>query len=161
MSGWEPAYGRCSLPNMTNARELWLVVADAAHARLLHGTATAHQRVHLEEIAGLRSTFTAGEHHRPAMLSGPGRTAATGHEKEERIAHFARELAKWLQHEMPGRGIAECVVSAPAHFLGALRKELPKNLARQVREHEGELATLTVPQLAAHPVVAGRLGEQA
>jgi protein required for attachment to host cells len=146
---------------MTNARELWLLVADVAHARLLHGTLTAHQRVHLEEIGGLRSTFTAGEHHRPAMLSGPGRTGGTGHEKEERTAHFARELAKWLQHEIPGRGIAECLVAAPSHFLGALRKELPKNLTRQIREHEGELANLPVPQLAAHAVVTGRLGAQA
>jgi len=138
---------------MANAKELWLLVADTAHARLLHGVVTEHQRVHLEEVAGLKSTFTAGEHHRP----GAGQSASPGHEKEERGAHFARELAKWLAHEIPGRGIAECLVSSPTHFLGALRKELPKTLARNIQEHDGELANLPVGKLASHPVVTSRL----
>jgi protein required for attachment to host cells len=142
---------------MPNAKELWMLVADTAHARLLHGVVTEHQRVHLEEVAGLKSTFAAGEHHRPSMLSG-GRSGTPGHEREEKVAHFARELAKWLAHEIPGRGIGECLVAAPAHVLGALRKELPKTLAKNIQEHEAELAMLSAGQLATHQVVTSRLG---
>lgn len=140
---------------MPKTKEQWLLVADAVHARLLRGAITEHQRLHLDEIAALQTTFTAGEHHRPSMLSGAGHTAGLGHEQEERTAHFAREVAKWLAHELPARGVAECLAIAPSHFLGALRKELPKPLAKSIQEHAGELANLSAGQLAAHPAVAG------
>ena len=142
---------------MGNNKELWLVVADSESARLLHGTATQHDHVHLDEMGKLATTFAAGEHQRPTRLSEPGRSGPTGHESELKTAHFAREVAQWLEKELKKRGIAKCTLCAPARFLGAFRPVAGKGLAGQVIEHDAELAKLSLPDLARHPRITSLL----
>ena len=138
---------------MRNTKELWLIVMDSEIARLLRGTATKHDHVHLDEVGNLATTFDAGEHHRPSRLSEPGRSGPVGHEHELKTAHFAQQVAQWLEKELPARGIARCALFAPSHLLGALRKSWGKGVADKVTEHAGELARLSRNDLSKHPKV--------
>lgn len=137
--------------------EAWLVVADSEHARLMHVTRTAHDRVHLDEVTKLSTTFQAGEHHRPTRLSQAGRSGPVGHEHELKTGHFAREVATWLEKELVSRRIAKCTVFAPTHFLGALHPALGKAVAGKVQEEAGELAQFTMADLSRHPRIAALL----
>ncbi|HLQ38502.1 MAG TPA: host attachment protein [Planctomycetota bacterium] len=142
---------------MPKAKELWFLVADSEHARLLHGTFTSRGSHHVDELSRIATTYQASEHQRPTRMSRPGRAGGPGHEHEEKVAHFARDVAAWLGKEIDARKVTECTVFAPSHFLGALRKEVPKALAAKLHEQEGEIVKLTPAELAAHPRIAGLL----
>jgi protein required for attachment to host cells len=142
---------------MVQTRDAWFVVADQERARLLRATAVRHGHRHVEEIDRLGSTFRPGEHHRPSRLGQPGHMASTGHEAEERLAHFARELAGWLRTTVAARSMTACPLFAPSHVLGALRRELSQPVAALVREQAVELAGLSAEQLAEHPRIAALL----
>lgn len=113
--------------------------------------------VDLDEVDKLVTTFTPGEHQRPTRLSAPGRSGPTGHDHEQKIAHFARELRPWLEKEIKARSITKCALFAPAHFLGAMRKSAGKGLAGNLTEHEGELAQMSLNDLSKHARVVGLL----
>ncbi len=149
-------------PNHSPHRiETWILVADAKRARLLRGGLTPQARPHLEEAAALETSWVERDHGRPTMLAGgrgPRPVASLGHENEEGLRHFARELAGWLERQLAAHRVDDCAVFAPARFLGALRKEVPARLHHLLSEHAGELTHLTPGELARHPAVAGRLG---
>jgi protein required for attachment to host cells len=149
-------------PNDGSERaETWILVADAKRARLLRGALTPQARVHLEEAATLETSWIEHDRGRPAILAGgkgPRPVASIGHEDEEGLRHFARELAAWLERQLAAHHVEDCVVFAPARFLGALRKQVPPRLHASLSEHAGELTHLTPGELARHPAVAGRLG---
>ncbi len=138
----------------------WFVLADSEKARLLQGTLTGHGRPHLDECSTLQTSFAPGQHQRPSALTGKGHPAhaSLGHEHEEKLSHFARELSSWLQKELDARKIERCQLYAPARFLGALRKALPKSLQAKVVENDAEIANLTLAQLNGHPAITGHLG---
>lgn len=138
----------------------WILVADTKKARLLRGALTPQARPHLEEAASLETTWVEHERGRPTILAGknPSGVASRGHEDEEEIRHFARELAEWLEHQLAAHRVDECAIFAPARFLGAFRKELPARLQGSLTEQTAELTGLTPGELARHPAIAGRLG---
>jgi protein required for attachment to host cells len=136
---------------MSKTKDLWVLVADSQCARLLHGTATQHGHVHLDEVGKVATTFTAGEHHRPVRSSQPGRSAPLPQHGEFENAHFAREVVPWLEKELEGRGISKCAVFAPSHLLGAIRKSVSAGTAGKLTEHDGELAQMSTGALAKHP----------
>jgi protein required for attachment to host cells len=137
----------------------WILVADSKRARLLRGERTPQSRPHLEEAASLESSWVDHDRGRPNVLASksPRPLASRGHEEEEEIRHFARELAAWLERQLAAHQIAECTVFAPARFLGALRKEIPSRVHGSLTEHSGELTHLSAGELARHPAIAGRL----
>jgi protein required for attachment to host cells len=138
----------------------WILVADSKRARLLRGGLTPQARPHLEEVASLESTWVEHNRGRPSILAGksPRPLASRGHEEEEEIRHFARELAVWLERRLAAHQIGGCAVFAPARFLGALRKEIPSRVHGTLTEHAGELTHLSAGELARHPAIVGRLG---
>lgn len=138
---------------MNNDKELWLIVADSEGARLLQGRPMQHEHLHLDEVSKLATTFVGGEHQRPARLSQHGRSGPTPSEQETKLAHFAREVSPWIDKELSARGIVRCALFAPAHLLGALRKERTKGASDRLTEHEGELAQMPLADLARHPRV--------
>jgi len=138
---------------MVTSRELWLVVADSDTARLLHGTATRHDHVHLDEVAKLQTTAVASERQRPTRLSQPGRSGPVEQDHEFEVAHFAKQIATWIGQELPARGVSRCALFAPTHLIGALRKSLPAVVAGKLTEHAGELAQLSLDELSRHPKV--------
>ncbi len=138
---------------MNHDKELWLIVADSEGARLLQGRPTQHAHLHLEEVSKLATTFVGAEHRRPARLSQPGRSGPTPSELESKVAHFAREVSPWIEQELSARGIGRCALFAPSHLLGALRKQRTKGAGDRLTEHEGELAQMSLADLARHPRV--------
>lgn len=142
---------------MPIAKQVWFVVADSERARLLHGTPTQYGRVHVEEVDHLATTFAAGEHQRPTRLGQPGRMAPEGHEHEEKLAHFARELAPWLERLVLAHTLTSCPVFAPSHMLGALRRETSKALTAKLQEHVCEIAGQSTARLAEHPKITALL----
>ena len=109
---------------MSIAKEVWFVVADSEHARLLRARPVQHGRLHVDEVDKLATTFAAGEHQRPTRLGQPGHMAPTRNEHDEKLAHFARELTRWLERLVAAHTLTRCPVFAPSHMLGALRKTL-------------------------------------
>lgn len=145
---------------MSKVSEAWVLVADSEQARLLRATSTQHERVHLDEVAKLATTFQAGEHHRPTRMGHPGHGSDIGHEPERKQTHFAHQIAAWIAPELITRSIAHCNLFAPSHMLGALRSELPKPVAAKLQEHTAELAQLSPGELAQHPAIAKLLANQ-
>jgi protein required for attachment to host cells len=141
----------------SKAGEAWFVVADSEQARLLRLTPTMHGRLHVEQVDQLANTFLPGEHHRPTRLGQPGTAPAPSREHEEKLAHFARALATWLQKLVSNHALAACPLFAPPRMLGAMRKAAPKTLAAKLREQEGEFAGLSAAQLAEHPKIKALL----
>lgn len=142
---------------MKTNRELWVVVADNDRARLLHGTATRHDHVHLDEIAGLRTTAVASERQRPTRLSQPGRSGPIEQDHGLEAEHFAKQIATWIEKELPAREIAHCALFAPTHLLGALRNKLGAAVAGKVSEQPGELAQMSINDLSRHPKIVALL----
>lgn len=145
-------------PACMTVRPQWFVVIDSQKARLLRGSRTTKGSPHLEEMAALSTTFAAGEHQRPDRLGAPGRSAGFANERDEAVAHFARQVAPWLTAELARHSVGSCALFAPAHTLGALRKELPGSLTGKLAEHAVELAGLPIAQLAEHPRIVALLG---
>ena len=56
-------------------------------------------------------------------------------------------------HTLSARGIGRCALFAPSHLLGALRKQRTKGAGDRLTEHEGELAQMSLADLARHPRV--------
>lgn len=135
----------------------WIVVVDSQKARLLRAARTQKGSPHLEEMAALQNSFVAGEHHRPDRQGAPGRGGSVGHEHDEKIAHFAREVTPWLHKEFAAHAVAQCALFAPGRTLGALRKVIDKQLAAKLAEHDVELAGLPLAQLGAHPRILALL----
>lgn len=144
---WSPSIAG----DMPQSSYRWFVVIDSQKVRLMRGSRTSQGSAHLEEMGHLGSTFAEGQRHRPDRLGAPGHSAGFGHEQEERMSHFAREVAPWLQKQLKGHEVQSCALYASAHILGALRKVMPAPLAAMLVEHDVELAGLPEAQLMAHP----------
>lgn len=145
---------------MVNMKELWFVAADNHGARLLHGATTRAGSLHITEVAALDTTFVPGERQRPTRLGRPGSGAAdVGHEKEEELAHVARALGPWLQQELALRTITRCALFAPSHLLGALHKQIPKQLAALLPAQPVDLTGMSPGQLAGHPRIVELLAD--
>jgi len=136
---------------MKSGREFWVVVADSDRARLLHGTSTRHDHVHLDEVTELRTTAVASERQRPTRMSQPGRSGPFEQGNELEVAHFARQIGSWVDKELSARAIARCTLFAPTHLIGALRKTLSAAVAEKLTEQPGELAQMSLDELSRHP----------
>ena len=144
---------------MQIAKDVWFVVADSERARLLRARPAKHGHLHVEEVDKLATTFAAGEHQRPTRLGQPGHMAPSGHEHEEKLAHFARELTRWLERLVAAHTLTRCPVFAPSHMLGAMRREASPALAAKLQEHACEIAGQSTARLAEHPKVTALLAD--
>lgn len=126
-----------------------VVVADARRARRLVLTRTPRGTLHVEERARLDEHWDEKQHHRPYMLSAHGRNmASAGHERDERLQRFGRDLAAWLERAPATDG--RLPVLLPAPMLGALRKAARASLMRRLELRERDLGCLNLTELAAH-----------
>lgn len=147
------------MKNASKPKNKWIVVADSQKARLLVGRLTEHGRPHLEEKGSLETNYLPSERERSSSQQGGihhGHVDSS-HEGEERVSHFARQLSGWLQGQLQQNQIQDCLVFAPARFLGALRKELPSALQQRVAERHGEMTKMGIGDLAQHPGIAAEL----
>jgi protein required for attachment to host cells len=142
--------------------DLWVVVVDSSGGRLLHGAVSAQHRVRFEETSTIQNQHLPHEHGRPTMRrnSTLGHTLqAPGHEDEEMLMRFARDVTSWLQTSFDAARHGRVTVLAPARLVGALRKELPVALASHVATEVADLASVATTQLGDHPLIQ-RLASQ-
>jgi protein required for attachment to host cells len=143
-----------------NDKEKWIFVVDGGRGRLLRGSSVPPGRPHLEEDDAIENTWEKHEHGRPSARAGrDGHSyASQGHENEELLHRFARDVALWLERKSRQHKIENVVLFAPPRFLGALRQACSPALAARITEHEGDLGYMSAGDLARHRAIARLLG---
>lgn len=102
------------------------------------------------------------EHGRPSSLGrGPAANAAQhfagrGHEAEEEMRRFARDVSTWIASVLSAQSASASHVFAASRFLSPLRDALGTNTER-VSLHEGEFTRLRPGALAEEPAVVEAL----
>jgi hypothetical protein len=142
--------------------EFWLLTADRRRARLLSCTRTPHGRLHVETRATLNEVWSEFQHGRPSPRTGKfGHTyASQGHEEDERIHRFAKQVADWLAREMDGRRIPFLHAFPARRFLGQLRRVLPERLQERLVDYPLNLCHLLPAELAKHEAVIEACAER-
>ena len=140
----------------------WIFVVDNGRGRLLYGLPVPPERFRLEEDGEIVNGWEEHEHGRPSPRAGKSghSYASRGHEDEERMNRFARDVADWLEERTRELDIDRLSLFAPPRFLGALRRTCSSRLAAKVTEHEGDLGYMTCGELARHPAIARLLINQ-
>ncbi len=151
-----------------NEPKCWFVTADNRAAKLFRCRRTPGGQLNILQDDILENTHEdEHEHHRPSLLGGSERrgsvgssaaaaaphTVSRGHDAEEETERFAREIKTWIGHACRDKSLDSLVVFAAPRLLGHLRGQLDAH----TQLHEGELATLSTQQLAAHPAVRSAL----
>jgi protein required for attachment to host cells len=124
---------------MEKQRNLWIVVADGEHARIVtpreDGVLQTHQRID-STSAHLRSSDLGadrpGRVHESASVARHGvepRTDPHAAAKER----FARDLGRWLLNASREGEFDELLLVAPSHILADLREGLDKPAADKLR----------------------------
>jgi protein required for attachment to host cells len=118
----------------------WLVAADDSRARVLQVT---DRERHLTEIQDLvnpagraqdRELQTDAEPRFNGTRGGPPSDAERQGAVEHSVRVFAREVGRYLDKARIAQRFDRLVLVAPPKFLGALRKELHKEVEKLVAE---------------------------
>ncbi len=116
---------------------VWVVVADAARARIFTADTTLEEFEMVETLHHPDSrkkeselvSDTHAPHARRGARSGP---AQHGSHHEHELEVFAKEVAQHLEGAHAAGTYGSLVLVSPARFLGVLRQELPKGAASAV-----------------------------
>jgi protein required for attachment to host cells len=118
----------------------WIVAADESRARVLQVTGPQQ---HLSEIEDLvnpagraqdRELETDAEPRFNGTRGGPPSDAERQGAVEHSVRVFARDLGRYLDKARIAQRFDRLVLVAPPKFLGALRKELHKEVERLVAD---------------------------
>ncbi len=136
-----------------------IATTDSRTASLYAGSLDSRGRLHLVHVGTFRSRWEDfHQSHRPDELGrGPSanavqRPASLGHEPEELVRRFAREVSEWLHQAKDAAPDEPLAVFAAPRFLGHLRDALGP-LNDGIALYRGEFTTLRTNELAAHPTV--------
>lgn len=136
--------------------DTWILIADAARARLYATRGRTQPWVLVRELAHPRSAAKVSE----IVSDKPGRwqhsvggsrsaTDPRTPPKEVEAEHFARELAQALREGYTRNAFARLILVAPPHFLGLLRQCLGNGvrdaLAASVDRNWTDLAVQELP----------------
>ena len=136
----------------------WIVVADAARARIIEQSARneplrvieerhhAASRLQSREIAsdGKGRSFDSGGQGRHAM------EPSTDPQRHEKTV-FAKELAQVLNQAGKGNRFDRLLIACPAQMLGELRRDLDKAAAAKVAaEYPKDLSAIALRDLPGH-----------
>lgn len=141
-------------------KQKWIFVVDSGRGRLLRGSSVPPGRPHLEEDESIENTWEEHEHGRPSPRVGKAghSYASRGHEDEEMMHRFAKDVAAWLERKAKQNNIQNLSLFAPPRFLGALRQAYSPHLSARITEHEGDLGYMSAGDLARHRVISRLLG---
>lgn len=145
---------------MAGRRRAWVFLADAAHGRLLRCGTVPGERCHVEEIDRIDCTWEGHQHERPTPRIGKSghSYASAGHDVDEDLDRFARQVARWLELRMADLGIDRMVTLTPPRFLGAFRKVRSEQLASRLQDRQGDLIGLAASELSNHPSIRELVG---
>jgi protein required for attachment to host cells len=142
----------------------WIIAADESRARVLQVTG---QQERLEQIDDLQNPAGRAQDrelqtdaeprfngHGGVGKAGSGRTGGPASDREAQgavehsVRTFAKEVGRYLDKARQERRYDELVLVAPPKFLGALRKELGKEVEKLVTEElPKDLAWFNAPEL--------------
>jgi protein required for attachment to host cells len=142
----------------------WVLVSDAARARVLVERGTSGGLVELEEYAcpGSREHVKDQVCDRAGLKPPGGKGARAGmvpvlDPKEVEARKFGRQLAEVLKQRLNGHAFKDLVLAAPPHFLGILRGSLDEAVARcVVASLDKDFTRLTPRELEARLMVRTR-----
>lgn len=148
---------------MISKRTHWVFVVNANCGRLLYCNFDPLGHYYVEEVERIENTWEGHERGRPSPLSGKSSHAfaSHGHDEEETLHRFAREVADWLKPQLSLHGIGHLVLFAPPRFLGAIRKCRTGRLSDDVDVRQGDLAVLNEQELSDHPAIQQVVGHVA
>ena len=117
----------------------WILVADAAHARIfnaetatsaftelessIHPEAQQHEQKLTSDLPGRQAGGATGSHHAVGSETDP---------KEYEAVKFAKDLCKHLEAAHNAQKFRQLIVVAAPAFLGRLRAEMSKNISKVV-----------------------------
>ena len=143
---------------------VWVLVADAARARVYHYAPADNSIVEIDHMARTNELPASGD----ILADRPGRTFesanATRHAMEptsdphrELKRQFANVIADALAHDQQAGAFGQLMIFAPPSFLGDLRNAMPDKLRQAVRaEVDKDLTKLPVIELPARIAEAFR-----
>ena len=135
-----------------NHPKKWIFIVDNRRGRLLSTSLAPPGRHHLEVVEAIENKWEEHQHGRPSPRAGKqGNT--WGHEDEEMMHRFARDVTAWLEGKAERLGIDGLTIFAPPRFLGVLRQSYSPQLAARVTEREGELGYMSPGDLARHRTI--------
>ena len=110
------------------ATTTWIIAADSSRARVLQVADREHK---LLEVADLQ---TDSEPRFNGRTGGPGSDRETAGAVEHTVEVFAREIGQYLEKARNQHRFDRLHLVAPPKFLGALRKELGKEVEKLVAQ---------------------------
>jgi len=145
---------------VTNDDSIWVGILDQRKGRILRIRPVPEGRYHCEEHGSIETSWEEHEHGRPSPRTGKGGNtyASQGHEQEEMMRRFAREVAEWLSQSVQHLNIDVLNVFSPARFLGELRQTCTARLARRVELREADLGYLNDGDLVRHRAIMNLVG---
>ncbi|MCP3905870.1 MAG: host attachment protein [Planctomycetes bacterium] len=146
--------------NQDQDDSIWVGILDQRKGRIVRIRPVPEGRYRCEEHGSIESPWEEHEHGRPSSRSGKmGHSyASQGHEHEEMMRRFAREVAEWLNQSVQHLNIDVLNVFSPARFLGELRQTCPARLARRLEMREGDLTFLNDGDLVHHGAITPLIG---
>lgn len=140
--------------------DTWFIVVDGGRGRLLRGRMISHGRIHVDEHDSISNHHDEHEHGRPSPRSGRGGSsyASSGHEGEQQLHRFAKEVTGWIEAKVARHGIERLALFSAPRLLGELRKLYPPGLGERIDEHPADLTQVSTAALARHPAVAELIG---
>lgn len=138
-----------------NASRGWFFVADGGSGKLYRTIVVPPGRRHLQQHGTIRNEVPASERGRPSALRGKNGNsyASVGHDAEEDLHRFAKEVAAWLDRKLEQHAVAELTVFCAPRFLGELRRVWCPSAERRVTLRQGDLTSFEASALVHHPAV--------
>ena len=117
----------------------WIVAADESRARVLQVARPERRLVEIEDLLNPEGRLQDREMQTDAQPRFSGRAGggpASDREAQGAVEHsarrFAKEVGRYLEKARTQQRFDELVLVAPPKFLGALRKELDKEVEKLV-----------------------------
>ncbi len=117
----------------------WIVAADESRARVLQVTGREQHLVELEDLLNPEGRMddrelTTDAHPRFRGTDGPGNDREQTSAVEHAVERFAKRVGEHLDKARQQGRYDQLVLVAPPKFLGALRKELHKEVEKLVTD---------------------------
>lgn len=135
----------------------WVLVADLEGGKLLECTRKPPQGwCHLEEMDAIDNDWESHDlgGKKAARVSPGGSTYQNPvTQVADRRKRFAKDLAVWLEKKVKQHNIPMVEIFAPPKLRGDLRKATTARLRDRVREHDADLRSMPLSDLAKHPAI--------
>lgn len=136
----------------------WIVAADESRARVLQVARPGGQLVEIEDLLNPEGRLQGREMQTDAeprfsgrASGGPASDREAQGPAEHSSAAFAKRVGRYLEKARTEQRFDELVLVAPPKFLGALRKELDKEVGKLVTEElSKDLSELSPRDLEAY-----------